>query len=181
MYPISRHASRGFLPKIEIVPCVGWASPAIARSSVVFPAPLSPRIAWKRPGSNSAETPRKAANRPNCLITFLTVMVDEAGTLAEALTARIYGFQGFFAKERIARDNTSVRDRELRGISSPETSSCVPATQSELGLCFWPAPTPELLQAAAEHISMHTWPAVAWHGTRHPARSCHRPGPVTRP
>jgi hypothetical protein len=43
------------------------------------------------------------------LITFLTEIVKSpAGTLVGALTARIYGFHGLFAKERIARDNTNV-------------------------------------------------------------------------
>src|SRR5579863_8556552 len=31
-------------------------------------------MAWKRPASNSAVTPRRAAKRPNCLTTLLTVM-----------------------------------------------------------------------------------------------------------
>ena len=66
-------------PKIEISPCVGCASPASARKSVVFPAPLSPRIAWNLPASNSAVTPRSAAKRPNCLITLLTVMTGMGG------------------------------------------------------------------------------------------------------
>jgi len=33
---------------------VGSANPASARNSVVFPAPLSPRIAWNLPASKSA-------------------------------------------------------------------------------------------------------------------------------
>src|SRR5437879_2880184 len=89
--------------------------PASSRSNVVFPAPLSPRMAWKRPAPKSALTPRNAAKRPNCLTTLLTVMMgapDDA--VATVFTGRagqrefafrrphqrIYGFRGFFAKGR---------------------------------------------------------------------------------
>src|SRR4029077_5983416 len=77
--PNSRHTSRGSaLPRIETVPRVGRTSPARMRSSVVFPAPLSPRMAYKRRRSNDALTPRSAAKRPNCLIRFVTVMTGPA-------------------------------------------------------------------------------------------------------
>ena len=45
MYPICAQTDLiSFTPRIETVPLVGWARPAMVRSSVVFPAPLSPRI-----------------------------------------------------------------------------------------------------------------------------------------
>src|SRR5579864_1465755 len=100
---------------------------------------------------------------------------------------RIYGFQGFFAKERIERDNNRPRqeiaadalDRALN--PSPDLSSLAPANWSEPQSYSWPAPMPELLPAAVEHTSKHTWPAVAWHGTRRHGRSCHRPALATHP
>lgn len=75
---------------MEIVPFVGRANPASARSKVVFPAPLSPRMAWKRPASNSADTPRSAAKRPNCLMTFSTTIVDEILGLASITGTRVH-------------------------------------------------------------------------------------------
>src|SRR5580693_6795507 len=110
---MSRQASCVDFPKIEISPCVGCASPASARNSVVLPAPFSPRIAWKRPASNSAVTPRNAAKRPNCLTTLATAITEgPVGEVFRVFTRlaersefaiqqpqqRIYGFQGFFAK-----------------------------------------------------------------------------------
>src|SRR5215467_4712471 len=92
---MSRQAVCGDFPKIEIVPCVGRASPANARSKVVFPAPLSPRMAWKRPASNSAETRRRAAKRPNCFMTFSTTIVDEILGLASVTGTRVHGWNGF--------------------------------------------------------------------------------------
>src|SRR5581483_2470577 len=67
-----REASWGALPKMVMLPWVGCARPARARSRVVFPAPLSPRMAWNFAASNSALTPRSAAKRPNCLTTLET-------------------------------------------------------------------------------------------------------------
>src|SRR6516162_2999342 len=79
MYPNSRQTVRGSeAPSIDTVPRVGRTSPASTRRSVVFPAPLSPRMAYKRPASNDALTPRRAAKRPNCLTRFVTVMIGPA-------------------------------------------------------------------------------------------------------
>ena len=61
-----------------MVPRVGWTSPARTRSKLVFPAPLSPRIVYSRPGTNSALTPRSAAKRPNCLTRALTVTKEKS-------------------------------------------------------------------------------------------------------
>src|SRR5215469_18147926 len=86
MYPTAWHTSRNFVePRIEIVPRVGGASPASVRSSVVFPAPLSPRMAYRRPAVKLALTPRSAAKRPNCLIRPLTTMMGSA-TASEDIT-----------------------------------------------------------------------------------------------
>ena len=64
-----------------MVPRVGWTSPARTRSKVVFPAPLSPRIVYNRPGANSALTPRSAAKRPNCFTSALTVTTGEESSI----------------------------------------------------------------------------------------------------
>src|SRR5271155_252052 len=61
-------------PRTAISPLDGWLNPASTRRRVVFPAPLSPRIAYSLAPENSAVTPRRAAKRPNCLIRFETVM-----------------------------------------------------------------------------------------------------------
>jgi len=46
MYPICPQTERrSAVPNIEMFPLVGGVNPARARSKVVFPAPLSPRMA----------------------------------------------------------------------------------------------------------------------------------------
>src|SRR6266496_1707850 len=70
MYPTSpRTFRRSLVPNTEISPRVGRVRPAIVRSRVVVPAPLSPSTTYSLPGANSAVTPRSAANRPNCFTT----------------------------------------------------------------------------------------------------------------
>src|SRR5271169_1035351 len=56
------------------VPAVAPASPQITRSRVDFPAPLSPKMAYTRPGWKLAVTSRKAAKRPKILLTFSRLM-----------------------------------------------------------------------------------------------------------
>src|SRR5919201_3373735 len=63
---------------METLPWVGLARPAIARSRVVFPAPLSPRMTWSDAAENSAVTPRSAANGPNCFTKPVMTMVGRA-------------------------------------------------------------------------------------------------------
>src|SRR5438270_634549 len=123
---MSRQASCGLRPKIAIFPRVGCANPASARKSVVFPAPFSPTMAWKRPASNSAVTPRSAAKRPNCLITLLTVMMEAPfGAIATVFTGRekrhefsvqhaqqrIYGFSALFAKKKEQRVKSKSKEK----------------------------------------------------------------------
>src|SRR5580704_16953261 len=60
------------------------------RSNVVFPAPLSPRIAYKRPASKLAFKPRRAAKRPNCLTRSATMMTESGG--AGALGIEVTGY-----------------------------------------------------------------------------------------
>src|SRR5438552_14562251 len=87
------------ISRIVIFPRVGCARPASERSSVVFPAPLSPRITWRRPGVNSALTPRKAANRPNCFTRPLMEMTAESCAVGDDFTgARLIGLACKIAK-----------------------------------------------------------------------------------
>ena len=51
-------------PLTAIRPEVGFNSPAIIRSVVVFPAPFGPRKPWISPGCTSSVTPSTAVNGP---------------------------------------------------------------------------------------------------------------------
>ncbi len=65
MYPTCGAMDRKSpVPSTDTCPRVGASSPAITRSSVDFPAPLSPRMTWSFPESKFAVMPRSAANRP---------------------------------------------------------------------------------------------------------------------
>src|SRR5271154_2828731 len=67
---------------MAMLPRVAGVNPASVRNNVVFPAPLSPRIAYRRPAWKLAFTPRSAEKRPNCLIKPETTMTESAGAAA---------------------------------------------------------------------------------------------------
>src|ERR1041385_8235734 len=69
MYPTrGATARKSFEPSTEMVPRVGCISPAITRSSVDFPAPLSPKSAYIRCGAKPPLIPRSAAIGPKFLV-----------------------------------------------------------------------------------------------------------------
>ena len=56
-------------PPIQISPVSGRSKPAISRSSVVLPEPLSPRMVRNSPGATSSETSRSTVRAPKLLAT----------------------------------------------------------------------------------------------------------------
>src|ERR1051326_5187695 len=69
MYPMrGAMARRSLDPSTERVPRVGCIRPAITRSRVDFPAPLSPSSAYMRRGAKLPVTPRSAAIGPKFLV-----------------------------------------------------------------------------------------------------------------
>src|SRR5580698_4575650 len=83
MYPICAQISRScVVPSMAMLPRVAGDNPASARNNVVFPAPLSPRIEYRRPTWKLAFTPRSAENRPNCLIRPAMTMTESTGAAA---------------------------------------------------------------------------------------------------
>src|SRR5580704_4465127 len=95
-----------------MLPCVGWASPASARNRVVFPAPLSPTMAWRRPAANSAVTPRNAAKRPNCLMTLVTAMIWE-----EASVTGVKEPEDYRSVHESNGDHTGWEESVLHGVA----------------------------------------------------------------
>src|SRR5262245_39855265 len=70
---------------MRTVPLVGRASPAITRSSVDFPAPLSPKTPQIRPAANSACTRLSAAKGPKNLLRSVSAT---AGTACASAAGR---------------------------------------------------------------------------------------------
>src|SRR5512133_33121 len=69
MYPMrGAMARRSLEPSTDTVPRVGCIRPAITRSSVDFPAPLSPSSAYIRRGAKLAVMPRSAAIGPKFFV-----------------------------------------------------------------------------------------------------------------
>ena len=159
-----------------MVPCVGAAKPASARSRVVFPAPLSPRIACSLPVSNSAVTPRSAANRPNCLTTLETMMEFCAGV---SITGE--GDARTKSHNRYHSASAPVCEDSTEGAGGT-TRPCW-MTESAPELRSWPELRFAFRQGSLAVVG-RTWtrtlPAIAWREKRRRARSCHRPKPGNR-
>src|SRR5690606_31381894 len=61
-------------PPISTRPSSAVSSPAMTRSSVVFPHPDGPRSTTHSPSLTSSDTPSRARTRPNVFPTFSTRM-----------------------------------------------------------------------------------------------------------
>src|SRR6267378_4762669 len=70
-----------------ISPAVGLSSPAIMRSSVVFPEPEEPSSTRNSPSRIERSTPSTAGRSPNCFLKFRISMPATVGALAPRLPA----------------------------------------------------------------------------------------------
>ncbi len=60
------------LPSIQTSPWSGSSTPAMSRSSTVFPQPDGPKTTMHWPRSTSSERPSSTFRLPNALVAFLT-------------------------------------------------------------------------------------------------------------
>src|SRR5205809_7313674 len=127
---MSRQASRtSELPRIEMLPRVGLARPAIERSRVVLPAPLSPRMTYSDPAANSAVMPRNAANGPNCLMRP-AILITGCGTVLSLL---------FPVADNEVELNAVSQVKVYRSTISHELATAVSRNPNEFGPDLEPA------------------------------------------